>query len=293
MSFQSMKKSSSTTIESLRAKATEENTKKSFGDDRFWKITRDKSDNGSAVIRFLPAAEGESLPWVKYWDHGFRGPGGWYIEKSRTSIDETDPVSDENSRLWATGTDANKQIARDRKRRLHYVANIMVLSDPAHPENEGKIFLYQFGKRIFDKVMDVMTPEFEDITPINPFDFWEGANFRLRVRKVEGWINYDKSDFSNPVALSDDDTKLETIYDDLYKLQEMVDPSTYKSYNELQTKMNRVLGTTVQNESWEADVSVAEEAIEPRVVSEDSPLESAPAEDADDTLSYFSKLATD
>ena len=276
MSFKNLKKNSSTTIESLRAKATSENEKKSYGDDRFWKPTRDKSDVGSAVIRFLPAPEGESLPWVKYYDHGFRGPGGWYIEKSRTSIDETDPVSDENSKLWATGTDANKQIARDRKRRLHYVANILVIADNAHPENEGKTFLYQFGKKIFDKCMEVMQPEFDDITPINPFDFWEGANFRLRIRKVEGWVNYDKSDFSDAIALSDDDAKLEKIYDNLYSLQEMVDPSTYNSYAE----------------TWEADVSVAEEASEP-TASEDSPFESAPAEDADDTLSYFSKLATD
>ena len=182
---------------------------KSYADERFWKPTVDQAGNGYAVIRFLPAAEGAELPWVRYWDHGFKGPTGlWYIERSLTSIGQQDPVGELNSKLWNTGLDADKDKARSQKRRLHYVSNIYVVSDPSNPQNEGKVFLYQFGKKIFDKIMDVMQPDFADETPVNPFDLWEGADFKLKIRNVEGYRNYDKSEFSSAGQLAEDD-KLE------------------------------------------------------------------------------------
>ena len=168
--------------------------KKSYADDRIWKPTVDKAGNGYAVLRFLPSGEGQELPWVRYWDHGFKGPTGlWYIENSLTSIGQPDPVGELNSRLWNSGVESDKDKARDQKRRLHYVVNMLVLQDPSNPTNEGKVFLYKFGKKIFDKIMDSMQPEFADESPVNPFDFWEGADFKLKIRNVEGYRKYDKS----------------------------------------------------------------------------------------------------
>ena len=172
--------------------------KKSYADERIWKPTVDKAGNGYAVLRFLPASEGQDLPWVRYWDHGFKGPTGqWYIENSLTSIGQPDPVGELNSRLWNSGVDADKETARAQKRRLHYVTNVLVVSDPSAPHNEGKVMLYKFGKKIFDKLMDVMQPSFADETPVNPFDMWEGADFKLKIRNVEGYRNYDKSEFAS------------------------------------------------------------------------------------------------
>jgi hypothetical protein len=268
--------------------------KKSYGDDRIWKPTVDKAGNGYAVLRFLPAPEGEDLPWVRYWDHGFKGPTGmWYIENSLTSIGQTDPVGELNSRLWNSGIDADKDKARDQKRRLHYVVNALVVSDPANPENEGKVFLYKFGKKIFDKIMDVMQPSFADETPINPFDFWEGADFKLKIRQVEGYRNYDKSEFASPAPLSDDDSKLEEIYGKLHSLAEFTDPKNYKTYDELKAKLMRVLG----EEAEAGAPTLKQEAMmnEPAP----APLEPVTAEsasfdnDEDDTMSYFAKLAND
>ena len=208
MSFENLKRNRGS-IDAL-TKAAEaasgggQQQKQSYVDDRFWKPTVDKAGNGYAVIRFLPAPQGEDLPWVRYWDHGFQGPSGlWYIENSLTSIGQNDPVSEMNSVLWNSGREEDKQTARDRKRRLHYVSNIMVVSDPGNPDNEGKVFLYKFGKKIFDKIMDVMQPQFADEDPVNPFDFWEGANFKLKIQQVAGYRNYDKSEFANTSALSD------------------------------------------------------------------------------------------
>jgi len=296
MSFSSLKKSKSSSIDKLLAAAETAGGKteqKSYGDDRFWKPTRDKSGNGYAVIRFLPAPEGEDLPWVKYWDHGFQGPTGlWYIENSLTSIGQDDPVSEMNSQLWNSGRDEDKAVARDRKRRLHYVSNIYVVSDPANPENEGRVFLYKFGKKIFDKIMDVMQPEFADEDPVNPYDFWEGADFKLKIRKVEGWVNYDKSEFSNPSPLlGGDDDDLEVIYNKLYSLKDFVDPKNYKTYDELKAKLNRVLG--VQAGHSEAPSTFVQEFEEPapEPTSRASSFESSADDDDDDTLSYFAKLA--
>jgi len=296
MSFAQLKSSRGNSINKLvqaAEKVADKTEKKSYVDDRFWAPTRDKVGNGYAVIRFLPAKEGEDLPWVRYWDHGFKGPTGlWYIENSLTSINQDDPVSEANSLLWNSGRDEDKQTARDRKRRLHYVSNILVVSDSANPVTEGKTFLYKYGKKIFDKVMDVMQPAFADEEPVNPFDFWEGADFRIKIRKVEGWVNYDKSDFASASSLFDgDDAKLEEVYSKLHTLSEFTSPENYKTYDELKVKLNRVLGVN-------AGVSTSEPAFE----SEGNPAFDSPgvavnivtpesSSEEDDTLSYFAKLA--
>jgi hypothetical protein len=293
MSFENLKRNRDQINKLINAaESTGGGEKKSYGDDRVWKPTVDKAGNGYAVLRFLPAGEGEDLPWVRYWDHGFKGPTGqWYIERSLTSIGKDDPVGELNSRLWNTGVEADKDRARTQKRRLHYVANVLIVSDPGNPSNEGKVMLFQFGKKIFDKIMDVMQPSFADETPINPFDFWQGADFKLKIRQVEGYRNYDKSEFASPVALSDDDAKLEEVYGKLHQLSEFQDPANYKSYAELKTKLMRVLG-----EAEDAGVpTLRQEAMmnEPAP----QPLQPVTADaipfdtDEDDTMSYFAKLA--
>ncbi len=268
--------------------------KKSYADDRIWKPTVDKAGNGYAVLRFLPSGEGQELPWVRYWDHGFKGPTGlWYIENSLTSIGQPDPVGELNSRLWNSGIESDKDRARDQKRRLHYVVNMLVLQDPSNPSNEGKVFLYKFGKKIFDKIMDSMQPEFADESPVNPFDFWEGADFKLKIRNVEGYRNYDKSEFAAPTALYDaDDTKLEAVYNQLHDLSEFSDPKNYKSYDDLKAKLARVLGE-------EAVGGGAPSVVQMNQMNEPAPAptqpvtaEDIPSED-DDTMSYFARLANE
>ena len=269
---------------------------KSYVDERIWKPTVDKAGNGYAVLRFLPATEGAELPWVRYWDHGFKGPTGlWYIENSLTSIGQSDPVGELNSRLWNTGNDSDKEKARAQKRRLHYVTNILVLQDPSHPANEGKVFLYKFGKKIFDKIMDSMQPEFADEEPVNPFDFWEGADFKLKIRNVEGYRNYDKSEFSSPSALYEgEDTRLETVYDQLHDLSEFTSPSNYKSYDDLKAKLMKVLGEEATAGAYtvkqEMQINEPIPAPEPQRL---EPVSADQLSDEDDTMSYFAKLAND
>ena len=269
---------------------------KSYVDERIWKPTVDKAGNGYAVLRFLPATEGAELPWVRYWDHGFKGPTGlWYIENSLTSIGQTDPVGELNSRLWNTGNDSDKEKARAQKRRLHYVTNILVLQDPSNPANEGKVFLYKFGKKIFDKIMDSMQPEFADEEPVNPFDFWEGADFKLKIRNVEGYRNYDKSEFSSPSALYEgEDTRLETVYDQLHDLSEFTSPSNYKSYDDLKAKLIKVLGEEATAGAYtvkqEMQINAPVAAPEPQ---KHEPVSADKLSDEDDTMSYFAKLAND
>ena len=304
MSFEQLKQNRNDAISKLVAASATNTEKKSYGDDRLWKPTVDKAGNGYAVIRFLPAAEGEDLPWVRYWDHGFKGSTGrWYIERSLTSIGQQDPVSEMNSELWNTGRDEDKEIARQRKRRLHHVSNILVVSDSANPENEGKVFLYEYGKKIMDKIMDVMQPQFADETPVNPFDFWGGANFKLKIRQVEGYRNYDKSEFDAPSALFDgDEGQLENVYNQLHKLGEFTDPASYKSYAELKKKLFEVIGevdvansfTTEQN----IELNTTKEAVTPNsvessteAVASTSSSESDTGDSDEDTLSYFAKLA--
>ena len=270
--------------------------KKNYGDDRIWKPTVDKAGNGYAVLRFLPATEGVELPWVRYWDHGFKGPTGqWYIENSLTSIGQSDPVGELNSRLWNSGIEADKETARRQKRRLHYVANVLVVSDPGNPSNEGKVMLYKFGKKIFEKIMDAMQPDFADEKPVNPFDMWEGADFKLKIRNVEGYRNYDKSEFTTPSALYDgDDSRLEGVYSQLHNLGEFTDPKNYKSYDELKSKLMRVLGeeATAGAPTMKEEVQMNEPAtyeVVPPITKE----EVADTSEDDDTMSYFAKLANE
>ena len=303
MSFAKLKRNKSNISKLIQAaeSAGGGNEKKSYGDDRLWKPSVDKAGNGFAILRFLPAAEGAELPWVRYWDHGFKGPTGqWYIEKSLTSIGQQDPVSEHNSELWNTGIEANKDTVRRQKRRLHYVVNALVVSDPANPQNEGKVMLYQFGKKIFDKIMDVMQPQFQDEDPINPFDFWAGANFKLKIRQVEGYRNYDKSEFASGTALSQDDDELEGYYNSMHDLTEFTDAKNYKTYDELKTKLDRVLGNQTMTTAAAVSLDTAEPAPVMASMEATSPSETiAPttaaemSEDNDDTMSYFAKLAAE
>ena len=257
-------------------------------DERFWQPEVDKAGNGYAVIRFLPSPAGEDYPWVRVWNHAFQGPTGkWYIENSLTTLGKQDPVSELNTELWNTGTDANKDIARKQKRKLVYISNIFVVKDPANPQNEGQVFLYKYGKKIFDKIKDVMQPEFEDENAINPFDFWKGANLKLKIRKVEGYRNYDKSEFDSVTALNDSDDALKAIWEKQHSLQEFLDPKNFKSYEELKNKLQAVLSSAVP--------SVSADEVE---LSQPEPVKqaSAPKKKEDDTdededLSYFAKLA--
>lgn len=244
--FAELRKSRAKDLEKLTEKVNKLNDKssekKSYEDDRFWKPVVDKAGNGMAVIRFLPAAEGEDMPWVQLFSHSFQGPTGqWYIENSLTTLNKKDPVSEYNTQLWNSGIEADKETARKQKRKLQYISNVYVVKDPSNPDNEGKVFLFKFGKKIFDKLNDLMNPEFEDETPVNPFDLWEGANFKLKIRKVEGYQNYDKSEFDSPAALSEDDDELERIWKAQHKLSEFISESNFKSYDELKAKLNKVL----------------------------------------------------
>lgn len=273
-SFDALKKNRSKSLDKLNAQLSNI-AQKSYSDPnegKFWKPARDKAGNGFAIIRFLPAAANEEMPFVRLWDHGFQGPTGlWYIENSLTTLGKDDPVSELNSKLWNTGVDADKEQARKQKRRLKYIANIYVVKDSGNPENEGKVFLYQFGKKIFDKLNDLMNPSFEDENPVNPFDLWEGANFRLKIRQFEGYPNYDKSEFDSPSPLFEDDDRLESVWKQEHSLQDIVDEKNFKTYDELKAKLYRVLN-----------------------LSGDSPLSTSTAEDETDNdldMSKFSKSA--
>jgi len=261
-------------------------------DTRLWQPTVDKAGNGMAVIRFLPApaVDGDdALPWVRRFDHGFQGPGGWYIENSLTTLGQKDPVSEYNTTLWNSGIEANKDIARKQKRRLHYIANILVISDPSNPSNEGQIKLFKFGKKIFDKITEAMNPEFADETPINPFDMWEGANFKLKIRNVEGYRNYDKSEFADKSALLEgDDEKLETLWKKEFSLKEFTEPSNFKSYEVLKAKLDKVLGF----DGGSSVKTKAEDAVFKKFDDEDvSVIDKKIVEHDDEDLDYFKSLA--
>ena len=266
--------------------------KNKYQDDRLWKPELDKSGNGYAVIRFLPAVEGEDMPWQRVWHHAFQGPGGqWYIENSLTTLNKKDPVSEENTRLWNTGIEADKEIARKRKRKLSYYSNIFVVSDPKHPENEGKVFLFRYGKKIFDKITAAMSPEFEDEKAINPFDFWEGANFKLKIRKVDGYWNYDKSEFEDTSKLFEDDSEADKVWQSQYSLAEFTAPTNFKSYDELKTRLDAVLSGTVKvgnvaDEIDDAPVAAPKVDTKPTTTKVETPVV-----EEDDTLAYFEKLA--
>jgi hypothetical protein len=245
--FATLKNNRSKSLDKLNSQLSQI-AQKSYTDPnegKFWKPSRDKAGNGFAIIRFLPAPNGEDMPFVRLWDHGFQGPTGlWYIENSLTTINKDDPVSELNSKLWNSGVEADKEQARKQKRRLHYIANVYVIKDSANPDNDGKVFLFKFGKKIFDKLNDLMNPQFEDEKPVNPFDLWEGANFRLKIRQFEGYANYDKSEFDSSEPLFEDDAKLENVWKAEHSLQEIVDPKHFKPYAELKAKLYRVLNLT-------------------------------------------------
>ena len=296
----------STSLDKLRQameSASPTGEKKSYSDDNYWKPELDKSGNGYAVVRFLPTPSEEEMPWVSYFDHGFQGPGGWYIEKSLTTIGKQDPVSEYNTQLWNTGIEANKEQARKQKRRLHYVSNIYVVSDPKNPHNEGKVFTYRYGKKIFEMLKEAISPAFEDESAINPFDLrGEGANFKIKIRKVDGYWNYDKSEFDTPAPLFDDENKLNDIYTSLNSLTEIISPSQFKTYEELKTKLDRVLGLTGGVATSTAE-SIAEDQDEvpcsnlnTESVADEPVISSAEpsvVESEDDAMDYFKKLATE
>ena len=293
MSLSTLKKSNS--LDKLLGAVEKENApqeKKSYVDERLWKPVMDKTGNGYAVIRFLPAVKGEDMPWAKVWNHAFQGPTGqWYIENSLTTVGQNDPVSEMNSAYWNSGVESDKEIARRQKRKLQYFANIYVVSDPTNPQNEGKVMLYRFGKKIFDKCMEAMQPAFQDETPVNPFDFWEGANFKLKIRKVDGYWNYDKSEFEAPSALFDDDEQLEEVWNKEYPLAEFTAASNFKSYDELKTRLDMVLAGTTKVGNVADDITTPFD--NPTVDTKPSPAPAVSTKDDGDTMSYFEKLAND
>jgi hypothetical protein len=269
--------------------------KKSYVDERLWKPQVDKAGNGMAIIRFLPAPVNEEMPWVRVWNHAFQGPTGqWYIENSLTTLNQKDPVSEYNTQLWNSGVESDKEIARKQKRKLQYYANIYVVQDSANPENEGKVMLYKFGKKIFDKLMEAMQPAFEDETPINPFDLWEGANFKLKIRKVDGYWNYDKSEFESPSQLAPSDEEMEAIYNKEYSLADFLAPTNFKSYDELKTRLDAVLtGTVATGKTAAQMVDEDETDFTPTFKSEPAPQPASVDDDDDDAMSYFQKLANE
>ena len=291
MSLSSLKKSNS--LDKLLGAVKEENApqeKKSYKDERIWKPVMDKTGNGYAVIRFLPAVDGEDMPWAKVWNHAFQGPTGqWYIENSLTTLGQNDPVSELNSEHWNSGVESDKEIARRQKRKLQYFSNIYVVKDGANPENEGKVFLYRFGKKIFDKINDLMNPEFEDESPVNPFDLWAGANFKMKIRKVEGYSNYDKSEFEAPSALLEDDDKMEEIWKSENSLKELVSEDKFKTFDELKTKLERVLGLGSEFSPTPKSVDVPFDGGKPYTAPPQPAAEST--SDGDESMDYFQKLA--
>ena len=297
--FAALKSSSSQSIDKLNSQLEKLNPSQQSraGDDRFWKPSVDKAGNGYAVIRFLPASSGEDVPFVRVFSHGFQGPGGWYIENSLTTINQKDPVGEMNQMLWNTGGDEGKEQARKQKRKLEFISNIYVVKDPSNPANEGKVFLYKFGKKIWDKINLQMNPEFEDESPVNPFDFWQGADFKLKIRKVAGYRNYDSSEFDSAAPLLDDDSQLEAVWNKQYALQEFIDPKNFKTYDELNAKLNRVLGKVAPTTTAEETLIPQQEETDSWTESVTSETESAPlsqspqADSDDDDIAFFKSLA--
>ena len=298
----------SSSLDKLRAAmesaSPSEGAKKSYQDDTMWKPELDKTGNGYAVIRFLPTPEGEEMPWVSYFDHGFQGPGGWYIEKSLTTLNKKDPVSEYNTSLWNTGIEANKEIARKQKRRLHYVSNVYVVSDPKNPDNEGKVFKYRYGKKIFEALKEAISPAFEDENAINPFDLrGEGANFKIKIRKVDGYWNYDKSEFDSVAPLFDNEEQINQVFSQVHSLSAVIAPDEFKSYEDLKEKLERVLGTVGSTSTAESvaedleevpwsNVNTASTASEPVIESAEVSA-GVTASSEDDAMDYFKKLAQD
>ena len=296
MSFADLKKKSSNNLQFLQ-KELEKTVSSKNVDERFWKPEVDASGNGYAVIRFLPAPDGETVPWAKVYSHAFQGPGGWYIENSRTTLGEKDPVGEVNRQHWNDGTEEGKDIARKQKRKLSYYSNIQVVKDPKHPENEGKVFLYKYGKKIHDKILAAMQPEFQDETPVNVFDLWEGANFKLKIKKVAGFWNYDSSEFDSVSALSSDDTELEATWKSEHSLEAFTAADQYKSYEDLEKRLQLVLGSapratvpSVDSEEYEPVAAAPQSSFRQQM---SAPVKKEAVVEDDDALSYFASLASD
>ena len=296
MSFADLKKKSSNNLQFLQ-KELEKTVSSKNVDERFWKPEVDASGNGYAVIRFLPAPDGETVPWAKVYSHAFQGPGGWYIENSRTTLGEKDPVGEINRQHWNDGTEEGKEIARKQKRKLSYYSNIQVVKDPKHPENEGKVFLYKYGKKIHDKILAAMQPEFQDETPVNVFDLWEGANFKLKIKKVAGFWNYDSSEFDSVSALSSDDTELEATWKSEHSLEAFTAADQYKSYEDLEKRLQLVLGSapratvpSVDSEEFEPVAAAPQSSFRQQM---SAPVKKEAVVEDDDALSYFASLASD
>ena len=300
-SLADLKRNSKSQLDKLNSELTKLNTKYTNDDEdkNFWRPDVDKAGNGYAVVRFLPAPTGEDVPFVRVWDHGFKGPGGWYIEKSLTTIGEKDPVSEFNTELWNSGIEENKKQVSAQKRRLTFTSNVYIIKDTMHPENEGKVMLFKYGKKIFDKLNVAMNPEFEDEKPINPFDLWEGANFKIKIRNVEGYRNYDKSEFDSAAPLFDNDAELEDVWNSYasnpaHSLQQFIQPSKFKSYDALKAKLHKTLGLDGRSVGAAA-AAVREDYTPAPQASKVAPPPKAPVaeDDDDDSLDFFKKLAAE
>lgn len=295
--FSDMKKMSNNSVSSLSKELEKINETKSYKDERMWAAERGKDGNGFAILRFLPASEGEDVPWVRLFNHGFQGKGGWFIENCPTTLGLKCPVCEANSELWNSGVESDKEIARQRKRKLSYISNIMVISDPANRENEGKVFLFRYGKKIFDKISDSMQPKFPGEEPVNPFDFWKGQNFKMKIQTVAGYANYDKSEFDSTSSLLDGkDDLLEKVWKSQYKLQELVGKDKFKAHEELKDRFHAVVSSDSKTSSKRAeDAEPVRETLSEKFRKKESSAKKAEpvaeSEDADDTLSYFRKLA--
>ena len=298
MSFADLKRKSQSNFDFLQKELTK-STKEGGADERIWKPALDKSGNGYAVVRFLPAPDGESLPWAKVYSHAFQGPGGWLIDNCLTTNGDQCPICAANNKLWNSGVESDKEIARNRKRKLSYYSNIYVVKDTANPDNEGRVFLYKYGKKIHDKVIAAMQPEFQDETPINVFDFWEGANFKLKIKTVGGYWNYDSSEFAAPSALSADDEEMESLWQQAHSLESYTSADQFKSYTELENRMSMVLGTSkpsapsFESEEYEPTVIDVSAPVSSSTPDFNSPDITSSSNDDDDALSYFAKLAAD
>jgi len=302
MGFKDLKKRSQDNISRLTDELNKMNKgAESYKDDRIWKPELDQASNGFAVIRFLPPVEGEDVPWVRIFSHGFQGKGGWFIENCPTTIGGKCPLCESNGELWNSGVEDDKNVARDRKRKLSYFSNILVVSDPKNPQNEGKVFLFKYGKKIFDKIMEKIQPEFVDESPVNVFDFWKGADFKLKIRKVAGYVNYDKSEFDTPQpVLGGDDKKLEELWSKQYKLQDFLKPENFKTYEELSAKLNGVLNGSSKKKAEDVegeDFIAFDKKVETKSVSPKSTKMPEKKMDEDveeeDAMSYFEKLTND
>jgi hypothetical protein len=304
VNFADLKKNRTDSFSKLNDQLQKLNQGYNNDDGNFWKPEVDKAGNGYAVLRFLPAPGGEDMPFVRIYDHGFQGPGGWYIENSLTTLGQDDPVSEYNTQLWNSGIESNKEIVRKQKRRLSYISNVYVVSDPANPQNEGKVFLYKYGKKIFEKLNDLMNPKYPGETAVNPFDLWEGANFQLKIRNYEGYRNYDKSEFASPAPLMKDDAAMEEVWNSQHSLKELVDPKNFKSYTELKAKLYKVLGLdgskhaptgrAAEDDSAEMNFTPKfKERSAPAMEESSSPMQSKFADDDDDDMSFFKNLADD